>query len=70
MSDSTGIISDVERVVTKKSMHETDDDSTYWLALPASERWAAVEQMRRTYYGWADGTEPRLLRVLRITHRQ
>jgi hypothetical protein len=28
--------------VTKWSMHEPDDDSQYWLARPAAERWAAA----------------------------
>jgi hypothetical protein len=57
----------VERVVTKKSMHDPDDDDAdYWLSRPAAERIGAVEELRRTYYGWADGAEPRLSRVLRV----
>lgn len=55
--------------MTKKSMHEPDDDSEYWLQRPAAERWAEVEHLRCIYYGWVNGPEPRLLRVLHITHQ-
>ena len=60
----------MERVVVKKSMHDDDDDLEYWLSRPMSERWRAVEELRQTYYGWADGSEPRLQRVLRITRSE
>ena len=59
----------MERVVVKKSMHDNDDTDAevdYWLSRPAAERLGAVEELRRTYYGWADGAEPRLSRVLRV----
>ncbi len=64
---SAGQTLHVERVVTKKSMHGCDDDVEYWLSRPAAERLGAFEELRRTYYGWADGAEPRLSRVLRVT---
>mgnify|MGYP003467164479 CR=1 FL=1 len=64
---STARILAMERVVAKKSMHDSDDDVDYWLSRPAAERIGAVEELRRTYYGSADGAEPRLSRVLRIT---
>lgn len=60
----------MERVVVKRSMHDPDDahgDAVYWLSRPAGERFRAVEELRRTYYGWADGAEPRLQRVVHVT---
>jgi hypothetical protein len=51
------------------SVQRDDEAVEYWLSRPVAERWAAVEQLRRAFYGWTDGTEPRLQRVLRIVRR-
>jgi hypothetical protein len=56
-------------VAVKKSMFDDDHDDAYWLTRPAHERIAIVEEMRRDFHGWTDGSEPDIPRVLRITHQ-
>jgi hypothetical protein len=58
----------VERVVTEKRLGEPDQQWRYWLTRPCIERIRAVEELRREYHGWADGSEPRLERIVTRRH--
>lgn len=55
----------IERVVSRSALHDTIDrrDFEYWLSRPPEERLAAVEQLRRNYYGTYSERLPRVLRV-------
>jgi hypothetical protein len=58
----------IERVVHKGSLHDFKSakaDLAYWLSRPAEERLAAVDYLRRQYYGSSE----RLQRVVRVTKR-
>ena len=59
----------IERVVTKRRLHDADDDLAYWRSVPPADRVAMVETLRAEFHGWADATEPRLQRVCRVLRR-
>ena len=59
----------MERVVVVKRLNDRDEAWRYWLTRPMAERVAMVEELRREYHGWSDGTEPRLQRVHRVLRR-
>lgn len=50
---------------------QATDDLAYWLARPAAERLAAVEQLRLQHEGLSEqpDAQPRLQRVCRVTQR-
>lgn len=56
-------------VVRKVKLSEQGNDFAYWQTQPYEARLAALEEIRREYYGWTDETEPRLQRVYRIVKR-
>lgn len=45
-------------------------DFKYWQSQPPWKRLAALEFLRKQYYGWTDETEPRLQRVFTIVKRE
>lgn len=47
---------------------EADDELSYWLTRTPEERWAAVELIRQTLYGY-DPSTARLQRVLEIAQK-
>jgi pyridoxine/pyridoxamine 5'-phosphate oxidase len=58
----------LEKVVKKRGVREsasTQEDLAYWLSRPPEERVAAVDYLRRQYYGNA----ARLQRVARVIRR-
>lgn len=58
----------IEKVVIKRSLHDRSaekEDLEYWLSRPPGERMAAVESLRRHFYG----NLPRLQRVVRVLQR-
>jgi hypothetical protein len=58
----------IKKVVRKNNLHNLQsakDDLLYWLSRPAEERVAAVDYLRKQYYG---STE-RLQRVARVVQR-
>jgi hypothetical protein len=57
-------------VARKVKLTEQPSDYAYWQTQSYAARLAAVEEIRREYYGWTDETEPRLQRVCRIVKRQ
>ena len=59
----------MERVVTVKRLSEPDEPWRYWRSRPVAERLAMVEQLRREYHGWGDGSGSRLQRVHRVLRR-
>jgi hypothetical protein len=59
----------IKKVVRKYSMKgfsETKENLKYWLSRPPKERVAAVDFLRKQYYG----NLPRLQRVVRIIKRK
>jgi hypothetical protein len=62
-------MSDIAKVVTKRRLHDADDDVAYWRSRPAIERVAMVQQLRAEHNGWDDATGPRLQRVHRVLRR-
>lgn len=59
-------MSEVARVVARKSMSEPDRDRDYWLTRPVEERIAALVDLRREFEGWTVETEPGLPRTARV----
>jgi hypothetical protein len=58
----------IEKVVTKRLLGDRSaerEDVAYWLSRPPGERMAAVEELRRHFYG----NLPRLQRVARVFQR-
>ena len=58
----------IQKIVKKHHLQErnvTYDDSAYWLSKPPEERVAAVDYLRRQYYG----NSARLQRVARVVQR-
>lgn len=55
----------MQLVVRRRSLKDSDeaDDLRYWLSRPAEERFAAVDRLRREWYG----DQPRFQRVVRIS---
>jgi hypothetical protein len=62
-------VTSIAKVVKRRKLHEPDPDRLYWCSRTPAERLAQVEQLRSEYYGWADGSEPRLQRVHRVLRR-
>ncbi len=60
----------IARVVTRKQLHDTDDDYLYWIRMSPGERIAMVQELRAEYHGWDDAAGPRLQRVHRVLHRE
>ena len=56
-------------VVHKYKLTEQPNDFAYWQSQSYEARLAALEEIRREYYGYTDETEPRLQRVCRIVKR-
>lgn len=56
-------------VVRKVRLSEQGNDFAYWQTQSYEARLAALEEIRREYYGYTDETEPRLQRVYRIVKR-
>jgi hypothetical protein len=56
-------------VVRKFKLTEQPSDFAYWQTQSYEARLAALEEIRREYYGYTDETEPRLQRVYRIVKR-
>ena len=60
----------VPRVARVYARGDEPSDVAYWLSRPPAERLAAVETLRRRYYGWTDDESiPRLQRVCRVVDR-
>jgi hypothetical protein len=57
-------------VVNKKRLSEHRNEFLFWQSQSYEARLAALEALRREYYGWTDDTEPRLQRVCRIAKRE
>lgn len=57
----------MQKVVTKRTLNDDQrqHDLAYWLSRPASERLAAVDQLRQLYYGRL----PRLQRTARVVQQ-
>ncbi len=58
----------IEKVITKCSLQDwskVKDDLNYWLSKTPQERVAAVEHLRRRYYG----DSARLQRTVRVVER-
>jgi hypothetical protein len=58
----------IKKIVHKKSLldpQSAKQDLLYWLSRPPEERIAAVEHLRRQYYGSSE----RLQRVVRVIKR-
>lgn len=55
-------------VLTITTLSEAPDDTQFWLTKSVAERFAALEFMRQTMYGY-NSTTDRLQRVLTITQR-
>lgn len=53
-------------VVHKFKLTEQPSDFAYWQTQSYEARLAALEEIRREYYGWTDETEPRVERVVTI----
>ena len=62
----------IEKVmeIRKAPYDQTADDLAYWLSRPVSERIAAVEELRREYWGKDYADQPRLSRPLQVSKRQ
>ena len=60
----------IEKAFKKRKLSDSQeaDDLAYWLGKTPEERIAAVEFLRRQYYGYKD--PPRLQRVARIVKRK
>ena len=56
-------------VVRRFKLTEQPSDFAYWQTQSYEARLAALEEIRREYYGYTDETEPRLQRVYRIVKR-
>lgn len=58
----------IKKVVNKYKLDQIDDrrDIEYWLSRPSSERFEAVDLLRKQMYG----NSKRLQRVLRVTKLQ
>lgn len=59
----------MERIVKKRGLQEADsarEELNYWLGKSPEERVAAVDALRRQYYGSAD----RLQRIARVIQRK
>lgn len=56
-------------VVQKFKLTEQPSDFAYWQTQSYEARLAALEEIRREYYGYTDETEPRLQRVYCIVKR-
>lgn len=58
----------INKIVHKSNLHDLQtakDDLKYWLSRPAEERVAAVDYLRKQYYGHTK----RLQRVVRVIQR-
>jgi len=61
----------MEKVVTKRDLHDRSDvqaDLEYWLSRPPEERVAAVDFLRRQFYGPPKRME-RVVRVIRLSEK-
>ena len=47
-------------VVRKVSLKDQGNDFEFWQTKSYDERLSVLEELRRDYYGWKKGTEPRL----------
>jgi hypothetical protein len=59
------MIKKVVRKINLQSLQSAKDDLSYWLSRPTEERVAAVDYLRRQYYG----STARLQRVARVIQR-
>jgi hypothetical protein len=56
-------------VVRKFKVTEQPNDFAYWQTQSYESRLAALEEIRREYYGYTDETEPPMVRVVTIVKR-
>jgi hypothetical protein len=56
----------VAKVVRIVRLTEQGNDYAYWQQQSYQARLAALEELRREYYGQADGSQPRLQRTYSI----
>ena len=62
----------LQKVVTKLTLEEASDprrDLKYWLSRPSSERIAAVEYLRKQYYGDA-GRIQKVVRIVKMEKQE
>ncbi len=59
----------MEKVVTIRSLKDTDNDFEYWLTKTPSDRIAAVELLRQHYLAFHKDAPQRLQRVYRIINK-
>jgi len=59
-------MSNVAKVVTRRSLHDRTGDAAWWRSRPPAERLAMLERLRARHHGWDDGTRPELPRVHRV----
>jgi hypothetical protein len=56
-------------VVRKSKLTEQPNDFAYWQTQSHEDRLAALEEIRREYYGYTAETEPPMVRVVTIAMR-
>jgi len=56
----------IEAIARNVPLSQRSDDAAYWRSVPAWERLAALEAIRREYHRWKQDAEPRLQRVCTI----
>jgi hypothetical protein len=59
----------MERVVSRSSLTDQQDEIEFWLKVPMTERIEAVEVLRQRLFGGTDAARQGLQRVCRIVHR-
>ncbi len=56
----------IDKVVTRKHLHDEDNDLEYWQSRSPMERLAALEEIRREYHIWRYDGETRMTCVARV----
>ena len=69
MASAKRELGNMSLTVSKTSLHDQQDEISYWLGVSPAERIAAVEVLRKRVFGGADGTRQGLQRVCRIIPR-
>ena len=59
----------LKKVYKKTRLSQQEPDFVYWQSQPATQRLAALEQIRMEYHAWKYGSQPRFQRVLSIIKR-
>jgi hypothetical protein len=61
---------ELQPVVKKKGLHDSDSDFAFWQSQTMQQRLAALEQIRQEFHQWRYGAQPRLQRVYSILKRK